>query len=209
MEQGAVVQDGAVHIAEKLGIDDFFEMASLERRFYGDEFITPPEEAWEWYRAFPGSVVAAKDLQTGRVAGFVNLFPVRREVGDALLAGTFNDAALTVADIAGAGVPATLFFCCAAMDEGYRGNGLLRRLVWTALEPYRELAGVVDLVVADTVTGDGACLMERFGFGLVGDSDHGSRVYAQPFPEFVDRVDAAMRSFCVGPAPVGRTRCSL
>ena len=51
--------------------------------------------------------------------------------------------------------------------------------------------------------------MERFGFGLVGDSDHGSRVYAQPFPEFVDRVDAAMRSFCVGPAPVGRTGCSL
>ncbi len=187
----------SARIADELEISDFYRMAALERRFYGDDYITPPEESWAWYKEFPESVVAARDVQTNDIAGFVNLFPVSAEIGDALLAGTFNDAELTVEDIAGPEDAATMFFCCAVMGEGYRGKGLMRSLVHRALEPYRGLSDKIPYVVADTVTGDGARLMERFGFEFVRLSDHGTRIYAQPFSRFVDRVDASMRSFCV------------
>ncbi len=184
--------NGRVCIASELEFLDFEDMAALERRFYDDEFITPAAESYAWYRAYPASVVAARSTEGGKVVGFVNLFPVRCEVGEALLAGTFNDAGLTVGDIAGLDeAGAVLFFCCAVLDEAYRGQGLLRQLVATAVEPYRDAVGRIDFVVADTVTPHGARLMERFGLEFVCTSDHDSRIYRAPLRSFIDHIDAS------------------
>ncbi len=181
-----------VGITSELEYLDFEDMAALERRFYDDEFISPAAESYEWYRAYPTSVVAARNLESGKVIGFVNLFPVRRGVGEALLAGTFNDAGLTVEDIAGLDeAGAVLFFCCVVLDEAYRGQGLLRQLVATAVEPYRDAVGRMDFVVADTVTPHGARLMERFGLEFVCASDHDSRIYRAPLCSFIDHIDAS------------------
>lgn len=77
---------------------DFDAMAAMEARFYGEDLITPAQEAWHWYERHPFTTLAARDAQ-GSIAGFVNLFPVSEAVYEGLLAGTFNDADLTADDV--------------------------------------------------------------------------------------------------------------
>ena len=50
-----------MEFAEKLTFEDFEKMHSLENKFYDEEFITPAEEAYEWYVKYPYSVTVAKD----------------------------------------------------------------------------------------------------------------------------------------------------
>ena len=88
----------AIHIIPQLTRQHFLEMEALELRFYGEEFITPPEEAWHWYTRHPHSAVAAE--MNGRLAGFVNLFPVQPEVYQALREGRFNDHFMVLDDVA-------------------------------------------------------------------------------------------------------------
>lgn len=176
---------------------DFDAMARLEARFYGEEFITPAEESYAWYVRHLHSVVAARTPCGCGIAGFVNLFPVRPGVGEALLAGRFNDAGLVADDIvpleglraSGArGNKTTMFLSCVVIDPKFRGRGLLRRLMGRAVEVYRPYMASLGHVVADTVTPDGARLMERYGFMFQRPSDHGSRIYAQPFDVFANHV---------------------
>ncbi len=102
----------ALGIASPLGRADFDDMAAMEARFYGEDLITPAQEAWRWYERYPFTTLACREA-CGRIAGFVNLFPVREAVWEWLLRGAFNDADLTVDDVAdpwetaGCAVPAS------------------------------------------------------------------------------------------------------
>lgn len=188
---------GGLVVARDLVRADFDAMARLEARFYGKEFITPAEESYAWYVRHPHSVVAARTPCGCGIAGFVNLFPVCLWVGEALLAGRFNDAGLVADDIVPLdglqssgphGDKTTMFLSCVVIDPEFRGRGLLRRLMDCAVEVYRPYMASLGYVVADTVTPDGARIMERYGFMFQRPSDHGSRIYAQPFDAFANRV---------------------
>lgn len=89
---------GELRVGCALGRADFDVMAAMEARFYGDDLITPAQEAWRWYERHPFTTLAGRDA-CGRIAGFINLFPVREPVYEALIAGTFNDAELAVEDV--------------------------------------------------------------------------------------------------------------
>lgn len=95
-------------------------MTILSRwQFYGEEFITPPQEAYRWYQRYPYTVVAA--AHNDNIVGFVNLFPVKKHIDEALRAGEFNDHFLTldgVEDIhIASDTPLHMFLCCVVVDS--------------------------------------------------------------------------------------------
>lgn len=165
-------------------------MADLELLYYGEDFITPPQEAYRWYLRYPWTVVA--ELEDDRVVGFVNLFPVKEPIARALRAGEFNDHFLTLdgvedIDSAPAG-PLHMFLSCVVVDRAHRARGLTRRLLRRAVEQYAHVGQRCTEVVTDNVTADGERFSRRYGFRPLCRSDHDSAVYTQPWAEFVRAV---------------------
>ena len=169
----------------------FEMMAELERSFYSEEFITPPEQAYAWYVRYPHTALAA--LDGSRVAGFVNLFPVKEPVMERLIGGLLNDRELThedIADIHASGTaPLHMFLCCIAVAKEYRRQRVTRALLRAAVAQYAPVADRCGQIVTDNVTAEGERFSLRYGFLPVRPSDHASRVYIQSYKSFAARVN--------------------
>ncbi|MBE6418102.1 MAG: GNAT family N-acetyltransferase [Akkermansiaceae bacterium] len=180
----------SVRILADLDDAHFEQMAQLERLYYGEEFITPPQEAYSWYVRFPYTVVAAADAD--KVVGFVNLFPVKSFIYEALRAGRFNDHFLTsdgVEDIrTAADTPLHMFLCCIVVHAAYRAQGLTRLLLQQAVAQYAPVRHRCTEVVTDNVTAAGERFSRRYGFRLLCQSNHDSAVYAQTWQDFEQAV---------------------
>lgn len=175
-----------VRVLRSLEYVHFEQMAQLELLYYGEEYITPPREAYGWYLRYPYTVIAAADADN--VVGFVNLFPVKPVIYEALRAGRFNDHFLTldgVEDIYAADdAPLYMFLSCIVVHAAYRAQGLTRFLLQKAVAQYAPLRHRCTEVVTDNVTADGEGFSRRYGFRLLCCSDHGSAVYAQSWRDF-------------------------
>lgn len=177
-----------LHCLQQLTPAHFQEMEALEREFYDASFITPAEETWRWYTHYPHSTVAA--ACDGRLAGFVNLFPVQPEVYAALKAGRFNDHFMELEHVAPlSATPLHMFLSCVVVRRDFRHQGVTRLLLRAAVQPYAQLPCVG--VVTDNVTADGCRFSERYGFTRLLRSDHDSWVYEQDWSRFVARVHEA------------------
>lgn len=175
-----------IRIIQQLTPRHFHEMEALELRFYAAEFITPAEETLQWYLHHPRSTVAAE--ADGRLVGFVNLFPVKQRVYQALLAGAFNDHFMVLDDVAGLSeTPLHMFLSCVVTAPEARPFGTTRKLLQAAVRAYAGLpcAGVV----TDNVTAEGCAFSERYGFTRHCRSDHDSWVYKQDWASFVANVN--------------------
>lgn len=185
-----VLEYGMPHISPQLEYRHFEQMARLELMYYGEDFITPPQEAYRWYRRYPYTVVAA--LHDDCVVGFVNLFPVKESIAKALRAGAFNDHFLTlegVVDIDNTGdEPLYMFLSCVVVDAAYRAGGLTRQLLCQAIEQYAHVWHRCTEVLTDNVTAEGERFSQRYGFHFICRSDHGSVVYTQTWADFVRAV---------------------
>lgn len=177
-------------LLRQLSYDHFEQMAQLELQFYGEEFITPPQEAYRWYHRYPYTVVAA--AHNDNIVGFVNLFPVKKHIDEALRAGEFNDHFLTldgVEDIhAASDTPLHMFLCCVVVDSAYRAQGLTRVLLKAAAAQYADVAHRCTEVITDNVTPEGEAFSRRYGFRMLRGSDHGSAIYTQPWGDFVRQL---------------------
>ena len=179
-------------------------MAAMEARFYGEDLITPAEEAWRWYECYPFTTVAvrvtggaAREDGEAPNAGFVNLFPVTGAVHDALLAGLFNDANLTVDDVVdpwgqaeggACDAPLHMLLSCIVVDAAWQGTGLAYDLVTQAAAQYAEHAHRIADVVVDTATPDGAKLARNLGFSLARPSDHGTQIWYSTWSGFISKL---------------------
>lgn len=180
-----LVQTGCdFRIAPVLTPEDFVCMEALEARCYGRDHISPADEAYRWYQAYPDSTVAI--FSGSFLAGFINLFPVTQAVSEGLLNGTFNDRDLTLNDIAP--IPATgmvdLFLCCIATEAVYRGGALTGLLLRAAMAPYAAAQNRVDRLITDNVTPEGVRFSQRLGLKKICMSDHGSMIHAGSYQDF-------------------------
>lgn len=174
-----------IHYIPHLELHHFREMEALEREFYDASFITPAEETWRWYTHYPHSTVAA--ACNGRLVGFANLFPVQREVYEALRAGSFNDHFMELEHVAPlTRTPLHMFLSCVVVHREFHRRGITRQLLQTAVQPYADLPCVG--IVTDNVTEDGCRFSERYGFTRLCRSDHESWVYGQDWQSFLNRV---------------------
>lgn len=176
-------------IATALGYAHFEQMAALELKYYGADFITPAEEAYRWYKKHAYTTTAA--LAGEQVVAFVNLFPILERDFEQLLRGELNDSELTadsVADIHADDSPLHMFLSCILVEPAYRGTGLTRRLLQAAIAPYLPVQHRCQLIATDNITPEGVEFSQHFGFSLVGSTDHGSLVFSQPFSQFISKV---------------------
>ena len=137
-------------LAQSLTLSDFHQMYAIERAYYDPRYITPPQEAFRWYQAYPLSTLAVKEGEM--VAGFLNLFPVRPSVFAQLLAGTFNDREMELCQLAdpfsGTGT-LHMFLCCIARRLDYQGQGVGGLLLKAGVEAYRTVAHRCGAIITD------------------------------------------------------------
>lgn len=168
----------------------FEQMAVLEESYYSPEFITPAAESQRWYDTFPYTTVVA--AAGDGIAGFVNLFPVKQAVFDALLAGQYNDHDMTteaVVDLSRHnGETLEMFLSCIVVAQPFRGSGLVRALLQEAVSPYLPYLDFCNRIITDNITPAGERFSQRYGFRCLGESEHDSRLYIQPFADFVRRA---------------------
>lgn len=179
-----------LHIPDELTEQHFEQMASLEAQYYGEDNITPPAEAYRWYKRYPATTIAAAVGE--QIVAFVNLFPVKAEIYDALRAGQFNDHTLTLEGLADphseSDEPLHMFLCCVLTEPAYRGLGLTRHLLSLAVEQYEPVQHRCRRIITDNVTPEGAAFSRHYGFEQVQTSDHNSLIFEQDYADFAARV---------------------
>ena len=177
-----------LQIIEKLSFEQFIQMEALEKRFYSSEFITPADVSYEYYKRFPLSTVAAKDVS--QVIGFINMFPVVDSVFRLLMSGAYNDSALTYEAIQTDESRGTLhmFLSCLAVGSECRRQGVTGALLRRAVSNYSNVSERCDCLVADNVTEEGRRFSQRLGLRFITESDHSSCIYALPYNEFVENI---------------------
>lgn len=179
-------------LLDKLEKQHFYEMFELEKRFYPEEFITPVEASFEYYTRYAYSTVAA--AQNGRIAGFINLFPVKEEVFSAILAGSYNDSGLTSSDIADisecGSAKLNMFLSCIAVEECTCRHALTGALLRAAIENYAHIAPRFELIATDSITDAGRRFSLRMGLTPIAYSDHATTVFTGSYSEFCSRAKA-------------------
>lgn len=179
-----------LRIPDELTEQHFEQMAALEAQYYGEDNITPPAEAYRWYKRYPATTIAAAVGE--QIVAFVNLFPVKAEIYDALRAGQFNDHTLTLEGLADpqteSDEPLHMFLCCVLTEPAYRGLGLTRHLLSLAVEQYEPVQHRCRRIITDNVTPEGAAFSRHYGFEQVQTSDHNSLIFEQDYADFAARV---------------------
>lgn len=174
-------------ILKKLEFEHFIQMELLEKQFYGEEYITPAQEAFEWYKKYPYSVIAVQF--ENKIAGFINMFPVSDSVFNKLKSGDFNDKDLTLKDIVNINSSHDsalhMFLSCIVVAEECRKCGTARLLIKEAIKQYTHKEHLFDFILVDAVTNSGKRFAQKYGFKFVCSSNHSSTVYMQSYEDFV------------------------
>ena len=174
-------------LIKELTLQDFAEMADIERLYYDENDISPPENAYAWYCAQPRSTLAVR--AEGRICGFVNLFPLKAAVFTDFAAGRINDAHLTAEAIAEDGEQCGMLLSCIAVLPAYRGTGLSLRLIAAAAARYGDGTGAKSILL-DAATVAGARTAQRLGMKFRCATDHGTALYEGRYNTFLARLSA-------------------
>lgn len=179
-----------VEILKNLNELHFLQMYQLEREYYSEEYITPYQEVYRWYRKFPYTTFAAAEAD--EIVGFINLFPIRNSLFEEIKNGRYNDRDLTVSDIlnvhAENETPLNMFLSCLVVSKERRKQGMTELLLRTAVDYYQPYAERFGFIITDNVTQEGQRFSQRYGFQPLQASGHDSQLYIQTYASFQRRV---------------------
>ncbi|MDF2681849.1 MAG: hypothetical protein K0R47_3039 [Brevibacillus sp.] len=182
-----------MNIKSCLTIQDFIQMEQLEKKYYGEEHITPYAESYEWFVQRPHSILALEE--DNRIIGFMNLFPVKQDIYEQIENGTYNDKYLTYREIIPVeSEPVTsmhLFLSCVVIDDHFRKSDALTMLLGSYIDYYEtfQRKGVrMERIVGDAVTADGERFLNKIGLKRYCASNHDSTIYRGTYEEFVKAV---------------------
>lgn len=183
-----------MNIKKEKTLDDFRYMEQLELKYYSEEHVTPHQEAYLWYKANPNTGLVLED--NGRIVAFTDILPVKQEILQQIVNGTFNDKYLTPENLIDMdslkeGDTFNLLLSCVVVDDDYRETDALRILLKAHLEYYGQYSkkGVrINSVVTSNVTEAGERFSERMGFERIGESEHGTAIYEIEFRQLIENV---------------------
>lgn len=170
-------------IAEKLTKSHFDEMEILEKKYYDEEFITSSEESYAWYLKHPSSTQVVTHF--GKVVGFLNMFPISKDLFNTIKEGNYNDAYLKAEDIVllkEFEVEVYLFLSCIVVDKEFRRTPVLKMLIESYVNIYKKYP--INGIITDNITENGAAFSERMGFQFLVKSDHNSKIYIGGWNDF-------------------------
>lgn len=174
-------------ILKELHYQHFVEMMLLEKEYYSEEYIAPATEAYNWYKKYPFTTIAASN--GNKIVGFINMFPVKHDVFESIKAGNFNDQNLTLNDIESLDSNSlNMFLSCIVVQKEYRKLGLTKKLLQLATKQYEHISNKCNWIIIDNITEEGARFSEKYGFSFVRYSLHGSKIYMQPYHKFIERI---------------------
>ncbi len=184
-----------MNIKSDLTLDDFLKMAAIEKKYYSADYIADYREAFDWYSKFSFTTKAVEDQ--GEIVGFLDLFPISKEIFKLLEQGRFNDKNLTTGDIIDIqsldSGKINLFLCCVVIEKNYRKTDALKMLLNAYADFYKsfqDLGISIDWIITDNVTPEGERFSQKLGFKKLMESDHKTVVYRQKFKEFLKAVEA-------------------
>lgn len=183
-----------MRIREEMTLEDFKYMEQLELKYYSEEHVTPYQESYQWHLSDPNMGFVLED--DGRIIGFTDMLPVKQEIFDRLVTGTFNDKYLTTDGLVSMeglrkGDIVNLLFSCVLVEKEYRKTDALKILLNATMDYYRsfvEKGILIDSIVTSNVTEAGERFSERMGFERIGISEHQTVIYRTSFREFDERV---------------------
>lgn len=183
-----------MNIKSEKTLDDFIYMEHLELKYYSKEHVTPYEEAYLWHLSNPKTGFVLED--SGRIAAFTDILPVKQEIFDQIKCGTYNDKYLTSDDLIDMeklkeGDSVNLLLSCVLVDDDYRGTDALKILLDAHLDYYQGYADrgiTIGTVLTSNVTEAGERFSERMGFERIGRSEHQTTLYQTSFRQFDERV---------------------
>lgn len=183
-----------MNIKNELAMEDFIYMEQMEKKYYSEEYITPYEEAYQWYLSNPNGGAVLED--DGVIVGFTDVLPVKEEIFDRMIKGTFNDKYLTTEDLVSMeklreGNSVNLLLSCILVEKEYRKTDALRMLLNATMDYYRSFTerGIcIDSIATSNVTEAGVRFSERMGFERIGSSDHQTVLFRTSFREFDEQV---------------------
>lgn len=183
-----------MNFRENLTLDDFKDMHHLEAKYYDESHITPYQEAYRWYLAFPWSNAAL--YEQGKLVGFLDLFPVDEDLYFKIAEGEFSDADLKAEDMIDIGTPQKgvlhMFLCCIVIDEAYRKTDALKLLLQKQVDfykPFIENGLQIEKIITDNVTQAGDRFSTRLGFSKHRESTHGSTINVGDYADFTRRIE--------------------
>jgi len=179
---------------EQLDLDDFRNMYLLEADYYDESHITPYQEAYRWYLAFPWSNCCLYDKDV--LVGFLDLFPIGEDLYAKILTGEFNDADLKQEDIVDVfsqtGNRVHMFLSCIVIRKEYRKTDALKRLLQKQVafyQPFLALGLKVGNIITDNVTRQGEGFSARLGFERGVLSAHDSVIHVCDYKDFVKKIE--------------------
>ncbi|MEL7656016.1 MAG: hypothetical protein AAGU75_08920 [Bacillota bacterium] len=183
-----------MQIKEEKTMKDFIDMEELELKYYSEEHVTPHEEAYLWHLSNPKTGFVLED--NGNIIAFTDILPIKQEIFDRILSGTYNDKYLTSEDLIDIntlreGDSVNLLLSCVVVHEDYRKTDALKILLNTHLDYYREFVRkgiLIDTVITSNVTEAGERFSERMGFQRIGRTEHQTVLYRTSFKQLDEKV---------------------
>ncbi len=183
-----------MQIKKQLTKSDFQQMYDLELQYYEDEFITPIEESYLWYKNRPHSVVAVQDQN--QIVGFLCLFPILETIASDIKKGTYNDASMTYEEIIDVSnlrsdQAYTLFLSCVVIDKQYRHRNVLKLLLNEYKLYYETLTkqGIrFKEVLTDNITEEGVAFSKRLGLSQYVVSQHNSVIMSGAYEDVMAHI---------------------
>ncbi len=179
---------------EKLNLDDFKAMYHLEAVYYEKIHITPYQESYRWYLAFPWSNCCLVDGDN--LVGFLDMFPISENLFGQIKSGKFNDADLKTQDIVDVfSMPNStshMFLSCIVIHQDYRKTDALSMLLKKQVafyKPFIEKGLQVGWIITDNVTKEGEGFSQRFGFIRETISSHDSVINISDYKGFAKRIE--------------------
>ncbi len=179
---------------EQLNLDDFKAMYHLEAAYYEETYITPYQESYRWYLAFPWSNCCLVDGEV--LVGFLDMFPISEDLFNQIKVGEFNDSDLKTQDIVDVFSmpkgPVHMFLSCIVIHKDYRKTDALTMLLKKQVAFYKhfiEKGLQVEWIITDNVTKEGEGFSRRLGFIKETISSHDSVINISDYKGFAKRIE--------------------
>lgn len=159
----------SITLPGEMEYDDFRETDEIDYLVLRDDLIASIDTAVEWYEYNNYTYIAAKDIKTGKIAGYITLLPITEDTYNQILSGDFMDKDFTRDSILQYDYPGlyTIYVASVAIHPFYQNSNVFLELYNATIDMFLDLAKQRDIYIekiiaeASTKQGEKLCKLLR------------------------------------------------